>query len=401
MLMRALAMGQHGSSLDGFYHVSRACLVKSETYFDAFDRVFARDLPRRGGRALGHRRAARSGSRTRRTSRSSPTSSARCSRSSRATSCCAATSRRSSARPSATTAAGAGSARAATRRSATAASTRPASASAGRSQRKSAMKVAEERHFRDYRTDEALDLRGTVVALKRLRQLTRQGRPDELDLDETVDETCRNAGEIELVFRPERKNNVRLLLLMDVGGSMDPYYKPVSRLLTALHAARGLRDFRAYYFHNCVYENVYARRAPAAQLGDADRRSVPAARRALEGGDRRRRGDAPARADERVRQHRPAPGDRDARDRLAPARSPTTSSAASGSTPTRRRAGRSTRTHRGDRERVPDVPSLRRRAREGGRGARGRAQGRLESLCILQLERTPPCRSQWATRFPT
>ena len=97
------------------------------------------------------------------------------------------------------------------------------------------MKVAEERHFKDYRTDETLDLRGTVIALKRLRQLTRSGRPDELDLDETVDETCRNAGEIELVFRPERKNNVRLLLLMDVGGSMDPYYRPVSRLLTALY----------------------------------------------------------------------------------------------------------------------------------------------------------------------
>jgi uncharacterized protein with von Willebrand factor type A (vWA) domain len=96
------------------------------------------------------------------------------------------------------------------------------------------------------------------VALKRLRQLTRQGRPDQLDLDETVDETCRNAGEIELVFRPERKNNVRLLLLMDVGGSMDPYFRPVSRLLTALHETRGLREFRAYYFHNCIYENVYS-----------------------------------------------------------------------------------------------------------------------------------------------
>jgi uncharacterized protein with von Willebrand factor type A (vWA) domain len=120
------------------------------------------------------------------------------------------------------------------------------------------MKVAEERQYRDYRTDETLDLRGTKVALKRLRQLTRQGRPDQLDLEETVDETCRNAGEIELVFRPERKNNVRLLLLMDVGGSMDPYYRPVSRLLTALHETRGLRDFRAYYFHNCIYENVYS-----------------------------------------------------------------------------------------------------------------------------------------------
>ena len=75
-------------------------------------------------------------------------------------------------------------------------------------------------------------------------------------LDETIDETCRNAGEIELIFRPEKRNNVRLLLFMDVGGTMDPYYEPVSRLLTALHEERGLRDFRPYYFHNCIYEMV-------------------------------------------------------------------------------------------------------------------------------------------------
>ena len=73
----------------------------------------------------------------------------------------------------------------------------------------------------------------------------------------TIDKTCREAGEIELVFRPKRKNDVRLLLLMDVGGTMDPYFEPVSRLLTALHEERGLRDFQAYYFHNCIYERVY------------------------------------------------------------------------------------------------------------------------------------------------
>ena len=56
------------------------------------------------------------------------------------------------------------------------------------------------------------------------------------------------------MYRPERRNDVRLLLLMDVGGTMDPYYEPVSRLLTALHEERGLRDLRAYYFHNAPYE---------------------------------------------------------------------------------------------------------------------------------------------------
>ena len=63
------------------------------------------------------------------------------------------------------------------------------------------MKVADERRFRDYRTDVALDVRQMRVALKRLRQLTRTGLATELDLDETIDETCRNAGEIEMVFR--------------------------------------------------------------------------------------------------------------------------------------------------------------------------------------------------------
>ena len=75
-----------------------------------------------------------------------------------------------------------------------------------------------------------------------------------LDVDESVDETCKNGGEIELVFAQARRNNVRLLLFMDVGGTMDPYYAPVSRLLTVLHEERGLRDFKAYYFHNCPYE---------------------------------------------------------------------------------------------------------------------------------------------------
>jgi uncharacterized protein len=126
----------------------------------------------------------------------------------------------------------------------------------GQSQNRSAMKVAEDRRFQEYRTDSTLDIRNVRLALKRLRHLTREGPDDELDLDETVDETCRNAGEIEFVYRSERRNNVRLLLLMDVGGTMEPYYEPVSRLLTALHEERGLRDFKPYYFHNCVYERL-------------------------------------------------------------------------------------------------------------------------------------------------
>ena len=94
----------------------------------------------------------------------------------------------------------------------------------------------------------------------------------ELDLDETIDETCKNAGEIEMVFRAPRKNDIRVLLLMDVGGTMDPYYDAVSQLLTALHEERGLRDFKAYYFHNCIYDHLYSqarmRRQDAVPTGD-------------------------------------------------------------------------------------------------------------------------------------
>src|SRR5262249_43599742 len=115
----------------------------------------------------------------------------------------------------------------------------------GAAKSRSAMKVAEERRFADYPTDMALDMRQTRVAPGRPRQPTRTGPQTELALDETIDETCKNAGEIELVFRAPRKNDVRLLLLMDVGGTMDPYYEPVSQLLTALHEERGLRDFQA------------------------------------------------------------------------------------------------------------------------------------------------------------
>jgi uncharacterized protein with von Willebrand factor type A (vWA) domain len=126
----------------------------------------------------------------------------------------------------------------------------------GESRSRSAMKVAEDRRFEEYRTDSTLDLRQTKVALKRLRHLTRSGPYDQLDIDESVEETCKNGGDIEVVFNQEKRNNVRLLLLMDVGGTMDPYHAPVSRLVTALHEERGLRDFRAYYFHNCIYDTI-------------------------------------------------------------------------------------------------------------------------------------------------
>jgi uncharacterized protein with von Willebrand factor type A (vWA) domain len=122
---------------------------------------------------------------------------------------------------------------------------------------RSAMAVADERRFKEYRRDVVLDVRQIDVALRGLRRLGREGAIEELDLDETVDKTCRNAGDIDIVFRPPRRNRVKVLLMMDVGGSMDPYAELVSRLFTAASRAGRFAKFRSFYFHNCVYNSIY------------------------------------------------------------------------------------------------------------------------------------------------
>jgi hypothetical protein len=127
----------------------------------------------------------------------------------------------------------------------------------GESRNRSAVKVAAERRFKNYRSDLTLDVRQIKVALKKLRQLARVGPEDELDLEGTIDKTCRNAGDIELVWMRSRENSVKLLLLMDVGGSMNPHIRVCSRLFSAAHSATHFRDFQYYYFHNCIYDKLY------------------------------------------------------------------------------------------------------------------------------------------------
>ncbi|MFZ5584630.1 MAG: vWA domain-containing protein [Thermodesulfobacteriota bacterium] len=120
-----------------------------------------------------------------------------------------------------------------------------------------AIQIASKRLFRNYRTDVTLDVRQVKVALKKLRQFAKEGPEDELDIEATIDKTCREAGEIELVFARARKNNVKVLLMMDSGGSMTPYARLVDRLFSAAHQMSHFRDFKAYYFHNCVYQDIY------------------------------------------------------------------------------------------------------------------------------------------------
>jgi hypothetical protein len=112
------------------------------------------------------------------------------------------------------------------------------------------------RKYRNLRNDLTLDVRQIGVALKRLRDLRQEGE-ETLDVDATIDKTCRDAGEIDLVFGRERENQVRVLLAMDSGGSMEPYRELSERLFSAAHGLNHFKDFRAFYFHNCVYENLY------------------------------------------------------------------------------------------------------------------------------------------------
>ena len=120
-----------------------------------------------------------------------------------------------------------------------------------------AVQIAQERRFRNYRSDLTIDIRQIKMVLRELRQLRQVGPEDELDLEETIDATCKNAGEIELIWRHSRKNEVKLLLLMDVGGSMEPFALLCSQLFSAAHSSTHFNDFQYYYFHNCIYDNVF------------------------------------------------------------------------------------------------------------------------------------------------
>jgi len=122
---------------------------------------------------------------------------------------------------------------------------------------RSAILIAEKRIFQDYRKDVVLDTRQIKVALKRLRKLEEIGKRDILNMDKTVDKTAKNGGDIELFFDKKTKNNVRIILLMDVGGSMTPYAHLVNILFSAAHNMSHWKEFKHYYFHNCIYEQLY------------------------------------------------------------------------------------------------------------------------------------------------
>ena len=129
----------------------------------------------------------------------------------------------------------------------------------GESIHKRAFRVAGERHFKDFTEDKILDSRQFQMAFRKLRQFsTKTDAPKtELDLDESIDETCNNAGKLKLVYERPRRNTVKVLMLIDSGGSMDYYRDLCGKLFMAVRKSNHFKDLKIYYFHNSIYERLY------------------------------------------------------------------------------------------------------------------------------------------------
>jgi uncharacterized protein with von Willebrand factor type A (vWA) domain len=123
------------------------------------------------------------------------------------------------------------------------------------SRHRRAVKVWDRREFRNLDADVEIGTRNIKVALRRLRRFARQGAAEELDLDDTVRSTARNAGWLDLKLVPERHNAVKVLLFLDVGGSMDDHVQICRELFSAARAE--FKHLEYFYFHNCVYESVW------------------------------------------------------------------------------------------------------------------------------------------------
>ena len=129
----------------------------------------------------------------------------------------------------------------------------------GVSRRRMALDVAGERRFRDFRDDAVLDIRSFQLAFRRLRQFSnRVDAPrTELNINSTIKATCDNAGRLKLVFDKPRKNTVKLMLLIDSGGSMEYYSGLCASLFQAVSKSNHFSDLRVYYFHNCITSQLF------------------------------------------------------------------------------------------------------------------------------------------------
>lgn len=128
----------------------------------------------------------------------------------------------------------------------------------GESRKRSAVKVWEQRKYRDLDTDNQLETRSMQMALRKLRKFARDGAADELDIGSTIKKTAQT-GMLDVQLRPERRNRVKVLMLFDIGGSMDSYIEACERLFAA--AKNEFKTLEFFYFHNCVYDYVWTENA--------------------------------------------------------------------------------------------------------------------------------------------
>lgn len=125
----------------------------------------------------------------------------------------------------------------------------------GQGRNRSAVKVWDQRSYRDYDDERELGTRNIKVALRRLRRFARTGAHDELALEDTIRATASNAGYLDIRMRPERRNSIKVLMLLDVGGSMDDHIERAEELFSA--AKSEFKNMEFFYFHNCVYDYLW------------------------------------------------------------------------------------------------------------------------------------------------
>jgi uncharacterized protein with von Willebrand factor type A (vWA) domain len=262
-LARALALGLHESSLEQFYFVSRAILVHREADLDRFDVVFANHFrgAQSDARVIGEEFLAWLAEAAARPSKTELERAlldaldlAELRRQFERM-----LERQKERHDGGNRFIGTGGTSPFGRNGVNPAGLRVGASSGGRS----AIQTADARAYRGYRSDVVLDVRQIELALRKLRAFRREGA-HEVDVEATIDATAKSAGELEIVTRPPRRPNTRVVLLMDVGGSMDPYSDLVSQLFSAAKRASHFKELKTYYFHNCIYGVVY----PTESLND-------------------------------------------------------------------------------------------------------------------------------------
>lgn len=129
----------------------------------------------------------------------------------------------------------------------------------GESRNRSAVKVAADRKYRDFRNDGLIGVRQYQMAFRKLKKFSSivDSSKTEFDINETIDATCKNAGRLKLVYGKPKVNTIKLLLLIDSGGSMWQYSRMCNQLFQAAHKSNHFKDLKIFYFHNCVYDWIY------------------------------------------------------------------------------------------------------------------------------------------------